>query len=191
MNGLASLTFDGTNDRLVCTSPATDWKFLHGASSAVYVAYRQTVDQDCYTWTTATTISNASANFGAHGVAVTNRLLSSWIANGSGTMHLNGTGAGLSASAGTTINAKGVMWRRYTLNTNLKQGSSVLSEQTCALTGSASSSDPPASFSVGYGGSGWGSFFGGQISEILVYNAAVGDADHALLKSYLETRYNV
>lgn len=191
MNSLPSLTFDGSNDVLVCTSAASVWKFMHTTSHAVYSVVRHAADQTGYIFTTGVTISDASASWSAHGAVATSLRLRDYIADGDGTLHLNGTGDGLSSTTGFTVNAKNVAWRRYVLNTSLKHGTSELAEETCAVTGSAGSADPPASFSVGYGGSGWGQYWDGQICEILVYNAAVGDADHALILSYLETKYAI
>lgn len=187
LGGQPAVVLDGVNDRLVSTAPAATWKFLHAASRAVYLACTHASDQAGFLYSTSFTISNASVSFAALTATSGTRRIQEYLANGTGTYHINN---GVSVPA-LTVGLGNVVSSRYTLNTNLKLDTSEIAEQTLSLVGSTSNANPAATLAIGYGGAGWGQYFHGPVAEILIYDAAVSDADHAKITAYLAAQYGI
>jgi len=190
-NSLNIIDFDGTDDRLVSSSAASTWTFLHNGTEYT-VFFAAVKDGDNYTDLLGNN-GGASANIGVDFAEANSNRLNHFVARGvSGTAVLdNITGSGVvsgfhywSAQAkpsdATASNRSAIRYKNGSAVTNNSQ------------TGAVNTSAPSFDLTVGDDKGNTTSLpFNGGLGEIIIYNSYLSAGDMTTVNSYLATKWGV
>lgn len=190
-NGLNIIDFDGSDDRLVSTSSAATWNFLHnGAEYTIFFAAVK--DGDSYTDLMGNN-GNASANIGAVFSEANSLRLNTFVSRGvSGTAVLDNITSSSTVSGFHYWSAQAKPSDATAANRSAiryKNGSVIANNsQTGAVTTSTASFDLTIGDSKGNTTS---LPFNGGLGEILLYNSYLSAGDITKVNDYLAAKWGV
>ena len=194
LNGCTTLSFDGTNDFLLCDQAASSWRFLHdGTGCEVFFVFVQTGTASKRSdWLSTCDVSLPASSQGLLCASYADTSYQHYLAvqNGAGATRPvdSGTTNTLADDCGHIYNAQhssagSTKWQTYA------DGVSVASSASYAAALGAGTPAYPLTLGASAGGA--AGFAQGHLAEVLVYKRVLSAAERALVNAYLESRYFV
>jgi hypothetical protein len=209
-NGFGTLDFDGTNDTLQIANSQSTFAFLHQATQAtVFTVYRPTYssltggDTEYYPiWETGSYSALGAGVDMMFNNAFGNSQMMDWRVAGVGSAgrtrrRISGGAPNNSFSLQSIVtdNANATPANRALLYRNGASNAGTTVTGSGFDNGTVSTGNASRNFTISGSGTATGAstaqFFNGDIAEIIIYNAALTDADRASVESYLIQKWAI
>lgn len=191
MNSKPALTFDGANDALASNEASSVWKFLGGDQVSVYAAYRISARN----WNPVIATENNGGGGDRSGIMLAAREAATF-ANDTWSVWAPKITSGFHATATSPAGDANVGARSYIAYhgpgglSQLRPSYPDASATALTVLGAQGSLDPSSTLAVG-GFAAGGTYFQGQICQLLIYNAAVSAAADDAIRAYLVSEYAI